>query len=313
MDDHQRPGPTVTLEDARAQLLSSLRPLPPHAVALDEALGRVLGQPVVAPEDVPRFANAAMDGYALRAEDTDRVPARLRLVGTITAGTVADVVLQKGQVIAITTGAPVPEGADAVCMVEHTRLEAGKIVIGTPVAPGENVRWPGEDIPRGSTVFEAGTVLAPAHLGGWQAWDSRKSRPFRGHVSACCRPAASWSMGRRRCSRGRSATRTVTACWRSHALGGLRERRSRTRRGRRGVDHPGAGARRGALRRHRDLGRRERRRCRPHEDGARAARRRLAALDGNPYPPGQAVRLRHADRLRGPGAVPAGEPRPRRW
>ena len=165
MDDHQRPGPTVTLEDARAQLLSSLRPLPPHAVALDEALGRVLGEPVVAPEDVPRFANAAMDGYALRAEDTDRVPARLRLVGAITAGTVADVVLQKGQAIAITTGAPVPEGADAVCMMEHTRLEGGNVTIGEPVAPGENVRWPGEDIPRGSAVFEAGTVLTPAHLG----------------------------------------------------------------------------------------------------------------------------------------------------
>jgi molybdopterin biosynthesis enzyme len=106
-----------------------------------------------------------MDGYALRAEDTDRVPARLRLVGTITAGTVANVVLQKGQVIAITTGAPVPEGADAVCMMEHTRLEGGNVTIGEPVAPGENVRWPGEDIPRGSAVFEAGTVLSPAHLG----------------------------------------------------------------------------------------------------------------------------------------------------
>lgn len=165
MAARERPGPTVTLDQARTQLLAALRPLAPRAVPLDEALGCVLASPVVAAEDVPPFANAAMDGYALRAEDAAVAPARLRLAGAVTAGTVADVALQAGEAIAITTGAPLPKGADAVCMVECTRAEGDGVVIEEAVAPGENIRWPGEDVARGSLLFEKRTVVGPAHVG----------------------------------------------------------------------------------------------------------------------------------------------------
>jgi len=161
----ERPGPTVTLDQARSLLLAALAPLAPRPVPLDEALGCVLASPVVAAEDVPPFANAAMDGYALRAEDAAVAPARLRLVGAVTAGAVADVALQVGEVIAITTGAPLPKGADAVCMVENTHAEDDRVVIEQSVAPGENIRWPGEDVECGSLLFDEHTVIGPAHVG----------------------------------------------------------------------------------------------------------------------------------------------------
>src|SRR5665213_790968 len=139
MADRARPGPTVSLAEARRQLLATVTRLKPRPVPLDEAMGCALAEPVVAAEDVPPFANSAMDGFALRAEDARTVPSRLGLVGAVTAGGVADHPLGPGEAMAIATGAPLPQGSDAVCMVERATVEGPEVVLEAVVAPGENV------------------------------------------------------------------------------------------------------------------------------------------------------------------------------
>ncbi|MGA7419765.1 MAG: gephyrin-like molybdotransferase Glp [Acidimicrobiales bacterium] len=165
MAGRERPGPTVTLAEARRQLLADVVPLEPRRVSLDEAAGCVLAEEVEAAEDVPPFANSAMDGFAVRSEDAREDMARLHLVGAVTAGGVAAGPLGPGEAMAIATGAPLPKGSDAVCMVERTTLEGTEVVLEAAVVAGENVRYAGEDIPRGSSVFGPSTVLGPSHIG----------------------------------------------------------------------------------------------------------------------------------------------------
>ncbi len=156
----------IPLEEARQFVLSQIRPLPPVTVALDEALGCVAAGPVVAGGPIPEFANSQMDGYAVRSADAV-AGCRLRIVGTVVAGQSAAVSVGAGEAVRIMTGAPIPPGADAVCMVERTVTEDGGavVVVEGPVRPGEHVRFPGEDVKTGEVVIEAGTVLGPAHLG----------------------------------------------------------------------------------------------------------------------------------------------------
>jgi molybdenum cofactor synthesis domain-containing protein len=136
-------------------------------VPLGNALGLVLAEAVHAQEPVPPFANSAMDGYALRAADTASGNARLRVVGAVMAGEDAGgLVVGEGQAARIMTGAPLPPGADAVCMVENTRADGeGYVVIEDVLAAGTSVRLAGEDINTGDEVFTAGTRLGPAHVG----------------------------------------------------------------------------------------------------------------------------------------------------
>ena len=141
-------------------------PLDAVQVPLADALGLVTARPIVSGEAVPPFANSSMDGYALRAGDVAAGPARLRVVGALMAGDdPGGVVVGEGEAVRIMTGAAVPEGADAVCMVEHTRAQDGWVLIEEAVGPGTNVRRPGEDIAAGEEVFAAGESLGPAHIG----------------------------------------------------------------------------------------------------------------------------------------------------
>jgi molybdenum cofactor synthesis domain-containing protein len=156
----------VTVEEVRRSVLSSCRPLGPVQVPLSDALGLVTARPVVSGEAVPPFANSSMDGYALRAADVAGAPTRLRVVGGLMAGDdPGGVVVGHGEAVRIMTGAGVPAGADAVCMVEHTRAGDGWVLIEEAVGPGTNVRRPGEDIAAGDEVFAAGESLGPAHIG----------------------------------------------------------------------------------------------------------------------------------------------------
>ena len=165
MAPRERPGPTVSLAEARQHLLAAMVRLEPRRVPLDESMGCALAEVVMAAEDVPPFANSAMDGFAVRAEDAATGPSRLRLVGAVAAGGVADGPLGPGEAMAIATGAPLPKGSDAVCMVEQATVEGTEVVLEAAIGPGENVRYPGEDIARGSAVFEASTVIGPSHIG----------------------------------------------------------------------------------------------------------------------------------------------------
>lgn len=160
-------SPMIPISEARAFVLSACRPLTPASTAVSDASGHVLAEPVRATNAVPPFANSSMDGYAVRAEDTLRPPARLRVIGTVLAGDNARTSVSAGESVRIMTGAPLPPGADAVCMVERTHVESGGsiVIIEEALTPGSFVRLAGSDIEAGDEVFSAGTQLDAAHVG----------------------------------------------------------------------------------------------------------------------------------------------------
>lgn len=159
----------IPLEEARARILGAVQVLSAVTVPLGEALGLATAAPLAATEPVPPFANTAMDGYAVRAGDTTgasaEAPVRLVVVDELPAGRAPSVPVGPGQAIRIMTGAPVPPGADAIVMVEHTRVEGDGVLVGRAARPGDHVRPAGGDLEAGAVVFPAGTVLGPAHLG----------------------------------------------------------------------------------------------------------------------------------------------------
>jgi molybdopterin molybdotransferase len=157
----------VPLDDAIAHVLDRCAPLPPVEVPADAAAGLVLAGDVVASEAIPPFTNTAMDGYAVRAADVAGAPVTLPVVAEVAAGHPADRPLGPGEAMRIFTGAPVPEGADAVVMVERTeRLDGGRSVrIEVAVEPGTHLRAPGEDLKPGERVLGAGDEVTPAARG----------------------------------------------------------------------------------------------------------------------------------------------------
>lgn len=153
------------LPEMRAEILASMRRLESETVGYEQAIGRILAEPLVSPENVPHFENSAMDGFAVRSADTTQPGTVLDVLADVPAGQVADVAVGEGQAIKIMTGAPMPEGADAVIRVEETTLQNGRVTIAPPVPAGNSVRPAGGDIEAGETVFPAGTRLTSVHLG----------------------------------------------------------------------------------------------------------------------------------------------------
>lgn len=152
------------LEDARRDVLSAVRPLPVEATPLDDCVGLVLADDVIAAHDVPPFANSAMDGFAVRAADVAAPPVELPVLEDVRAGSVPTQQVAAGQAIKIMTGAPVPVGADAIVPVENTEPSPGGIRILESVEPGTSIRLAGGDVAAGSVVLGAGTALGPAHV-----------------------------------------------------------------------------------------------------------------------------------------------------
>ncbi len=157
----------ISLEEARSYVLDRVDRLGAVSVSLAGAGGLVLAEPIVAQELVPPFANTAMDGFAVIAADTADAPVTLEVVGTVAAGAPAERPLGKGQAMRIMTGAPMPEGADAVVMVERTSYdpENAEVEVEITVGEGNHVREAGEDVRPGDELFGARTVLAAGHLG----------------------------------------------------------------------------------------------------------------------------------------------------
>ena len=154
------------LAEAQREVLAAMTPLPAAEVPLDRALGLALAGDVVAPHPVPPFANSAMDGFAVRSADVASPPVRLTVVGDLAAGSIPDRGVEPGTAMRIMTGAPIPDGGDAVVMVEDTEPAGGEMVnVKVAVSPGENVRPAGGDFPAGAPVLGAGERLGPAHLG----------------------------------------------------------------------------------------------------------------------------------------------------
>jgi molybdenum cofactor synthesis domain-containing protein len=153
----------VPFEEALAIVLAEVAPLPAEEVSLELALGRVLAEDVASDQDLPPFDRAAMDGYALRAEDVAAAPVALDVVGEVRAGQWSDLVIGPGQAARIMTGAPVPKGADAVQQVERTQpLDEFRVTIQTAVAAGANVAPLGSEARAGDVVLARGRVIDPS-------------------------------------------------------------------------------------------------------------------------------------------------------
>jgi molybdenum cofactor synthesis domain-containing protein len=169
----------IALDDAQRRVLAECVPFHPTAIALGEALGCVTSVELCADEDVPPFANTAMDGFAVRAADAT-TGSRLKVVDTLPAGRAPDRAVGVGEAIRIMTGAPIPEGADAVVMVEDTEVDDdGFVAIGRTAAVGDHVRPAGEDLAAGQVAFEPFTVLGPGHLGVLASLGYRRVPVFR--------------------------------------------------------------------------------------------------------------------------------------
>jgi molybdopterin molybdotransferase len=152
----------LSIADAQQLVLERAAPLPAENVALEGAARRVLAEPARAEIDLPPFPSSAMDGYAVRADET---PGRLRIEARIAAGNPATSALESGQAMGIATGGVVPDGADAVIPIEYVVESGNEIEICSAVERGDNVRPRGGDIRAGEVVVEAGSVLTPARLG----------------------------------------------------------------------------------------------------------------------------------------------------
>jgi molybdenum cofactor synthesis domain-containing protein len=166
---------TIPLDQARETVQRAATPIErSEPVPIGHAHGRVIARDVMADHDVPPFSRAAMDGYAVRAEDTRGAtryqPKVLTQIDRIFTGQVPAARVSAGQCIEIATGAPLPEGADAVVMVEETdRDDRLAVSVFSPVEPGQNVGRQGADISSGQVVLARGDVLSPSRVGALAA------------------------------------------------------------------------------------------------------------------------------------------------
>jgi molybdenum cofactor synthesis domain-containing protein len=179
-------GETISLDEARAIIARSLRPIERiERIPLGEAHGRVLAEEVVALADVPPFSRAAMDGYAVRAADTTGAtpaqPVILTCIEKVFTGQMPSLAVGRGQCTEIATGAPMPQGADSVVMVEQTDAEGTAVRIFAAADTGQNIGRQGADISRGQVVMRAGEVLNASRVGAIAALG-------RAHVDAYARP-----------------------------------------------------------------------------------------------------------------------------
>lgn len=161
----------LLIGDALERMIAAVRPGPVEEVDLQHAFDRTLASDVKSPIDQPPWSNSAMDGFAVRAQDvqgaSDTQPKRLRVIESIPAGGFATHAVGAGEAARIMTGAPLPDGADGVVRVEHTRPgpDGETVEIFNDSDAGRNVRARGEDMKRGTTVLHAGTLLRAGQIG----------------------------------------------------------------------------------------------------------------------------------------------------
>jgi molybdenum cofactor synthesis domain-containing protein len=157
----------IELASAQEKVLLAVQQAAPVTVPMSDAYGLVLAENIVSQEEVPHFDNSAVDGFAVRAQDVAKVPATLRIVDEIAAGGIPNVVVGPGETSRIMTGAPMPNGADAVVMVEDSApgTTPQEVTLSASVHVGQAVRPRGDDVHIGDVVFRIGDVLHPAAVG----------------------------------------------------------------------------------------------------------------------------------------------------
>src|SRR4030043_1861904 len=161
----------MTFDEAKQTINQQLKPEPlgTEELALLEAHNRVLAEDIVSVLDIPPFNRSTVDGYAVKAEDTfgaeENQPVTLNVKGVVNVGEQPKISVGKGEAAEIVTGAPIPDGADAVVMVEDTERKNGELRVFSSVTKNENVMKKGSDIRNGETVLRAGTNLGSREIG----------------------------------------------------------------------------------------------------------------------------------------------------
>src|SRR6185312_13330046 len=158
-------GSMISVEEARTRLLAPLAPVPPEQLAVADCVGRVLAEDVAARRTQPPFAVSAMDGYAVRAADVERVPARLKIVAEIPAGAGFGGQLAAGEAARIFTGAPLPAGADTIVIQEDTERTGDTVEVREGAKLGTYVRRAGLDFSEGDVLLKTGRRLTPRDIG----------------------------------------------------------------------------------------------------------------------------------------------------
>jgi putative molybdopterin biosynthesis protein len=174
----------VTFDEAKQLIQQTLQPKPlgTEEISLLEAYNRVLAQDANSTLDIPPFSRSTVDGYAVKAEDTfgadENQPAKLKVCGFVSIGETPKVTVAKGDAAEIVTGAPIPDGADAVVMVEDTEREDETLNVYGSVTRNENVMKKGADIKQGEIVLKAGKVLGSREIGVLAALGNAKVKVY---------------------------------------------------------------------------------------------------------------------------------------
>ncbi|MFZ3066416.1 MAG: gephyrin-like molybdotransferase Glp [Nitrospirota bacterium] len=159
----------ISVEEALGLILENIREIGFEKVDIKEALGRVLAEDVYARRNIPPWDNSAMDGYAVIVNDVEGAskenPAVLKIIESLPAGYISESKLKSGEAIKIMTGAPMPNGADAVVMVEYTEKDGGKVRIFKRPENGDHIRKAGEDVKDGQLVIKKGQLIRPSEIG----------------------------------------------------------------------------------------------------------------------------------------------------
>ena len=175
----------ITVEDAKQIIAKRIKLLDKETVPLQESRGRYLAEDIAASFPMPRFDNSAMDGFAVRAGDTigstKDNPVSLKLIGGIAAGEPGDLLVGKGECAQCMTGAPVPDGADAVVMVEDSSGydTSDTVKIFLEAKPGKHIRYKGEEIEEGTTLIRQNQVITPAEMGIMATFGYGEARVYR--------------------------------------------------------------------------------------------------------------------------------------
>jgi len=159
----------ISVKEALDQVLSHIHPLGLERVSILDGLGRVIGEDIVAPRDLPPYDNSGMDGYAVRSEDIQTAspghPVRLKVIEDLRAGFTSRKRAGKGEAIRIMTGAPIPGGTDTVVPVEDTERDNGDVSILQANPPGKYIRRAGEDVKKGERIISRGSLIRPPEVG----------------------------------------------------------------------------------------------------------------------------------------------------
>ncbi len=155
----------ISVEKALKTILVNFRPLGLEKINILDVRGRVIGEDIFAPRNIPSAANSAMDGYAVCFADIKNVPLTLKIIEDIPAGKIARKKIHKGEAARIMTGAVIPQGADTIIRQEDTQKDGKTVMIFIGAQKGANIRFAGEDVRKGERVIKKGDILRPAHIG----------------------------------------------------------------------------------------------------------------------------------------------------